>query len=143
MKNLCPLHNKEGFSLIEAVLAIAMFSIVAVSVLGLVNNALNYSFKSHSNVSRIFYIKGLFFTPGYLNDVQKDVKKVIEKKLEEPALNLKFSLEPLNKNLAKKFENCYLYKASGSWLQFGLEQENNIFGIGYIQKKEKEEKQTK
>lgn len=134
MKNLRSLHKREGFTLIEIVLAMAIFGTVATAILGLLGTSLNYASRTYNVVNTVFYVKNLFFEPESIQAFQQDTKKVIEKKIKEPSLNLTFALQEFkSKHLAKKFENCYLAKAASQGA-FELD----MFGIVCIQKEEKE-----
>ena len=131
-------HNKNGFTFIEVVITVAIIGIMMTSIFGLQNGMFKSVFNGYSKISRIFYIKNLFFEPSNLEKLQKD--KSIKKDLTEPQTNIVFELKKLSdkSSFSKRFENVNLLKATGKWRGLFKEQEETLISFVYIKPKKKE-----
>ena len=127
----------DAFSLMEVMLAMAIFAIISTSIFSLLGTSLLYSGRSHAIVTRIFYIKNMFFDEEVFTEFKKDPKKKIEKNMQEPSIGLKIELLSLGGKLEKAYKDCYIVNASGSWSLFTRPMEENIYGIGFVQEPKK------
>lgn len=130
-------HNKNGFTFIEIVITVAVIGIMMSAIFGLQSGMFRSIFGNYSKVSRIFYIKNLFFEPANLEKLQKD--KIIKKDLSDPATNIVYELKkPGDKSgYSKRFENINLLKATGKWKGLFKEQEEMLISFVYIKPKKK------
>lgn len=139
MKNLCSQH-KTGFTLVEVVIALAFVGMVMTSVFALLNSALRSTYTTNSLVSRIFYIKNMFFDHEIINSLKKDPEKEIKKTIKEPSTEIVVKLSgSKNKVLEKNFKNSKIITSSAQWTDLRSE-EDSIVGFLYISPAKKEEK---
>lgn len=133
-------HHNRGFSLIEVVLAMAIFATLSAAIFTLMNSVFNSAYKTHAVVSRFFYIKNMFVDYKNIEELAKDPKREITQTIQEPAVTVHFKVQPIkNEAVAKKYEHSFVAKASGIWQDIVREKEEDILGIVFIQKQEPKE----
>jgi len=100
--------NNPGFSFVEVVMAMAIMAIILTSLFGLQNTAFNSALREHALISRIYYIKNLFFDTV--------PNKIIKKSLPDPETKLEIITMPAKSpEIVKRFENMYIVNANGQW----------------------------
>ncbi len=126
--------KKSGFTFIEVVIAVMIIGMVLTSLFSLQTALFDSTFNNYSKISRIFFIKNLFFNFEAREKLNKN--KILKKELKDPLTKLTFELKNLNeKSQIKKFENISLLKSSASWRGLVRQQEESM--IYYIYQKAK------
>lgn len=129
------LQTRNGFTFIEAVLAIAIFATLSVAVLSVVNSTFFASYITNSKVSSFFYIKNMFFDPANYSKFVKNAKDSIKNSIKDVNLDLTYSLNQ-DKILDSEYQGCYRATIIGE--TSGLRDiEQEIDGIVFVQKEKK------
>lgn len=134
-------EKANGFSFIEVTLTIAIIGMMITTLFSLQFGAFRNVTLEHAILSRIFYIRNIYFDPENFQKLQKD--KTLTQDIAEPKMKMisKYSEVPEKSEIAKKFDNIYLIKSTGSWQGMQTEQQETLVGFVYV--KPKEEKKTK
>lgn len=107
----------DGFSFMEIILAMAILGIVLTGLFSLQSGVFTAATREHSIISRIFFIKNMFFDTELNKKLVKE--KNVTKNLADPVTKLTYQAsKPNDKSSLKRFENINLLKAKGSWTLF-------------------------
>lgn len=85
-------------------LAMAIFGLVATSIIGLLGTSLNYAQKARSSVLTTFAMKNQFFEPAVLEKLQKNPKQELTQKDETHELRIIVQESPA----LKKYAHCFI-----------------------------------
>ena len=123
-------NHKRGFSLIEAVIAIAVMGILLVSILSLQNNAFRSDITYNAQLERILLLKNVLYSPEMFRE---EHDKEFEKKqnIDAPKTEIKidsFDLKDLPNKLLKKLMYVKKIIIEATWEGlFGKENEQLLF----------------
>jgi len=123
-------NHKRGFSLIEAVIAIAVMGILLVSILSLQNNAFRSDITYNAQLERILLLKNVLYSPEMCRE---EHDKEFEKKqnIDAPKTEIKidsFDLKDLPNKLLKKLMYVKKIIIEATWEGlFGKENEQLLF----------------
>ena len=122
MNHLNKQPNKQGFMLIEVILAVAILGIASVPLLNLQANIMNQVWQEQDYINHLYQLKNLFFMPEVQKAMiagqenlhiftQTDAPGFIELKCE-------CVLPDSKSELAGKFADLYLMRSHGTWPGF-------------------------
>lgn len=127
--------NSDGFTFIEVVLTVLLMGTILISLLNSQNTIMSRLIRSHENISRIFYIKNLFFDIEATKRLAPN--KLVRKTINDPKTTLTIeAVKPSEKSaIGKRFQKMFLIKAKGSWRGLLREQEEVFITFDYNLKK--------
>jgi len=130
--------SSSGFSFIEVALTIAIIGMMITALFSLQFGAFRNVTLEHAILSRIFYIKNIYYNPQDFQKLQKD--KTFTQDIPDPKIKIvsKYLDVPEKSEVAKKFENVFLVKATGSWQGMQTEQQETL--VTFVFSRPKEEK---
>lgn len=135
-------NKKPGFTLIEVLLSTAIVGIVLIPIYGLQGQVMERIVKMAHSVQRIF--AGFdFFLEAQAKLGEKEKK--LEKKIDDPALELRFNVEELSGKTAigKQFNNLQLEKVEWQWVVDGKKRTDELIALRFIPPEPKSEKEEK
>ncbi len=94
--------NLNGFSLIEATIALAIIGIMLTTIFALQQSALKASFGGAEKAERIILLKNALYSPSIMRENHdEELKK--EQQIKEPKTNIKISQEKPPQESLKKY----------------------------------------
>ncbi len=128
--------GSSGFSFIEVALTIAIIGMMITALFSLQFGAFRNVTLEHAILSRIFYIKNIYYNPQDFEKLQKD--KTFTQDISDPKTKIvsKYLDVPEKSEVAKKFENVFLVKSTGSWQGMQTEQQETLVSFIYVRPKE-------
>lgn len=128
--------RKDGFMLIEVVLAITLLGIAAVPLLNLQTNLIHQVWREHDHLDRLWILKNLFSMP----EIQKFTasgytqRRYFEQKNAVNFNEMQYECVPINSQseLASHFPDLYVARSSGRWQGLGGEYDERIISFVYI-----------
>lgn len=124
--------NKPAFGFVEIVITIAIVGTLLTSIFMLQNTVFINVINQHERISRIFYIKNLFFEPSKEKNIKKEISDPVTQ------LSLQTNL-PSEQSELKKFENIYILKTTGKWMGRKGEREETMITFVYEKPAKKKE----
>jgi len=120
-------HKKNAFTLIEAVIAIAIIGIVVVGVFSLQQAVFRNDIVSNEQLSRVFLLKNALYDPAVMReDHDQEIKK--EQRIKEPPTEIKLIVGKATGKLLKAFKYIERIVAQAKWEGIiGSEQEELLF----------------
>lgn len=135
-------NKKSGFTLIEVLMSTAIVGIVLIPVYGLQGQVMERIVKMANSVQRMF--AGFDFFLDAQTKLGENEKK-LEKKIEDPSLQLVFKVEDIsNKStLGKEFNNLQLEHVEWEWLVEGKKRTDELVAFRFIPPEPEPEKEEK
>jgi len=120
-------HSKNGFSLIEAVIAIAVIGIIMVSVFSLQHVVFRKDILHNDRLTRIFLLKNALYDPAVMReDHDQSIKK--ERRIKDPVTEIKMIVGKMAGKVFTKFKHVQRIVAQALWEGLdGKEQEELLF----------------
>lgn len=122
--------------LIEVILAVTLLGIAAIPLLNLQANLINYVWREHDFLDRIWMLQNLFAKPeikkitfsGYAQ------KRFFEDKNAANFNEMKYECKPVDtrSELAEYFADLYVERSSGSWQGLGGQYTDSMTSFVYI-----------
>ena len=123
--------NRSGFTLIETLLALALFSMTILPLFRLQTQLLlgvsSFSFRMH----RIMLMKNFIYEARkVLREKEEVTQFVLEKKIVDPETRKSYTLEPLSeKSVLKHTKALYREQVIAEWQEGGRKQEETLVQI--------------
>ncbi len=120
--------NRDGFSIIEIVITIAIIGTTLMAVFGSLNSSFRSVVKSHDLLTRLFILKKEMVA----NQFKKPdpFVRTDEKKVARPATTIRYQVTklPFESSLGKLL-NLYLVQATGKWRTLGIPLQERLVGL--------------
>ena len=107
-------HNQDGFSLIEAVIAIAIIGIVMVTIFTLQQTVFRKDIRNNERLSRIFLLKNTLYDPAIIRE-QHDQELKKEKRVKEPPTEIKLIVGKMGGKVFIRFKYIERIIARALW----------------------------
>ena len=103
-------HNQSGFSLIEAIIAIAVMGIILVGVFSVQQVVFKKDVMSTDRLSRILLLKNVLYDPTIMRE-EHDQEIQKEQRIKEPPTNIKLIMGKMKEKTLKSFKYIiYIFK---------------------------------
>ncbi|MEX0672117.1 MAG: prepilin-type N-terminal cleavage/methylation domain-containing protein [Candidatus Babeliales bacterium] len=131
--------NRDGFSLIELIIAIAIMSTTLIALFGSQSGSLRSVLRRHQTFLRLYLIKNQL-REYEMQPLSQDPIKIIEKETSHPKTMLRYTIKnvPLESSLAP-LKNIYLGQASGSWRVMRIPFDEQFVTVLFAPKQEKKQ----
>jgi len=107
-------HNQDGFSLIEAVIAIAIIGIVMVTIFTLQQTVFRKDIRNNERLSRIFLLKNTLYDPTVIRE-QHDQELKKEQRIKEPPTEIKLIVGKMGGKVFTRFKYIERIIARALW----------------------------
>lgn len=109
--------NKNGFTLIETLLALAIMAMMLLPIYLLQGSAVRNTYRYARQVERIMQAK-LFLIDTAITNIKESKNLSFDKKIKDPATDLKFEQKKIGENsVLKKFNNLMMQQVNISWTE--------------------------
>lgn len=131
--------NNSGFTLIEAMLSVAIMAILATPLFVTQGSVLQAVASYSSHLQRIFYAQSFWYEAR--NKAADARKFTLAKKFDNPAMNVKYEVAAIGKkSYLKKNENVVVERLTIEWDQMGQKKRDVM--ISYLYKPASAKKTT-
>ena len=122
--------KRQGFTLIEVVLALAITSTTLVALFTLQATLFRSTFSSYNRIIRLYWIKNLF-VENMQNPLKAGEKR--ESAVRRPAINLTIDARSIpQESDASSYSRDLLVTALGSWQYFGRTTKEKLVSFFYV-----------
>lgn len=130
------LRNKSGFTLIEAMLAIALIGIVMTPILITQGSVVQAVSRISMRLQRIFFAQNFFIEAQAEADDER--KFALDRKVDFPVTRLAFERKPVDgKSSLSKINNLIMDRIEASWTDENKQQKEVLVQFKYIKPQSK------
>lgn len=130
---MTPSNNRDGFTLIEIMMTVAMIGIVIVPLFSVQYNILKIISQASDQLSRIFLIETIFNEAEYRGKQVAESGIAGNKKVEEPLTEINYAVQkPNEKSAFIKFNDVYVVRATASWSRAGIGSQETMMSFAYM-----------
>lgn len=132
--------NKDGFTFIELILAVAMIGICITAIFTLQTNLLTSVAERADAIRRILYTKNLLY--DYMLGLNpQNIAQPQTKKVEDPNMQVVLQAKPVpDKSKLRQFQHIYILTGNASWERLGIKYEQPLVTFTLVPPPPKEEK---
>lgn len=128
--------SKNGFMLIEVVIATALLGVGSIAIMNLQATILNQVWQASDRLERIFKLQNLFLDPQLQKVADQDHAQVqlFASHDANDFVNLNYEIVPINRKseLYERFAGVHILRATGAWLSVNREYEESLIGLIYL-----------
>ena len=133
------IHSKsrEGFTLIETLLALSVMALLLTPLYLAQGTILRSVAFVSTKMQRVFFMKSFFFDARAAAEKQEAKEFVLEKKVDDPLMRLKYALSPVKKDSSlARFKGMHIERVRAVWEQDGRTYEDGMIALLYKHQKE-------
>lgn len=130
-------HSQEGFSLIEAVIAIAVMGIILVGVFSVQQVVFKKDVMSTDRLSRILLLKNVLYDPTVMRE-EHDQEIQKEQRIKEPPTNVKLVMGKMKGETLKSFKYIERIVARATWEGIVKKEEEELLYLRFKAPKKKD-----
>lgn len=128
IKNQNKLKLKNGFAMVEVIIAVALMATILTSIYTLQSSIFKAVSQKHSAIERIFKLRNLFFDYNLLDKFRESPADTIllDQEIKDPKMKINFAASSA---ATQEYPFLYNLNATGKWQGMYKQEEELVLGI--------------